>query len=104
MSQIATQPAAAPSHLDCCKAYEVQRIAAERELSAFVKAVEVLYGRVESLRATEYWLALAEGADVPLVDGYPVWRDITIQAANLFASTIVQAARHSRLQEDTHVS
>jgi hypothetical protein len=101
MSQVATQAAAAPSYVDCCKDCEVHLIAAERELSAFVKAIDLLFGKVESLRAAEYWLTLADSAEIPMTDRCPNWRGITVQAADRFASTIVQGAGHIRLKEET---
>jgi hypothetical protein len=89
-----------PIHVASCKECGRHFIAAEREMSAFVKALDLLFGRVESLRAEAYWLALAESADVPLVDGYPAWRNITILAADRFASTIVKVANQRGSKEE----
>jgi hypothetical protein len=72
-------------------------------MCAFVNAVNLLFGRVESLRAGEYWLAFAESIDVPLIDGYPVWRDITIQAADRLASTIARVPDQRQLKEEINV-
>ena len=70
------------NHACCCETCESQFVAAKRELSAFVQAVYRSFGRRESLRAAEYWLALVESPRTPLIDGYPNWRNVTIEAAD----------------------
>jgi len=103
LDQFPARCAADPGHASSCQECGRHFIAAEREMCAFVKAVDLLFGRVESLSAEDYWLALAESADVPLIDGYPVWSDITIQAADRFASTIVRVADRRRFKEEINV-
>ena len=96
LDQFPAPCAAAPTHVGSCRECGRQFIAAKREMCAFVKAVDLLFGRAESLRAEEYWLAFAESEDVSLIDGYPVWRDITIQAAYRLASQIIRVVDHRR--------
>jgi hypothetical protein len=96
LNQFPARCAANPSHVASCQECGRHLIASEREMCAFVKAVDLLFGKVESLRAGEYWLALAESSDVSLIDGYPVWRDITIQAAYRLASQIIRVVDHRR--------
>jgi hypothetical protein len=62
-----------------------QFAAATREMGAFVKAVHMLFGSVEAAQASEFWVELAEREEMPLVDGYPNWRHITVAAASQLA-------------------
>jgi|ERR1035437_3805900 hypothetical protein len=65
---------------------ERQFAAARRELAAFVEAIRTRFGSVEAAHAAEYWVRLAESEEVPLVDGYPDWRHITVAAASQLAT------------------
>jgi CheY-like chemotaxis protein len=64
-----------------------QQIAdAEREMGAFVAAVGRRSGPAAAVRAAEHWIELAESTSLPLVDGRPNWRTLTIMAASRLAT------------------
>jgi len=62
-----------------------QFAAAQREMGAFVGAIRRLYEEADAMHAAECWIRLAESEEVPLVDGYPDWRHITVMAASQVA-------------------
>jgi hypothetical protein len=67
----------------CCG--DEQHIAAERELSALVKAARILFGDAEADRVAEDWIEFAENWGLPLVDGHPQWRRLTAAAIQRLA-------------------
>jgi len=58
---------------------------AERELRAFMNAVEQLFGRAAALDAARIWINRVETANLSTLNGHPKWRDITIMAASQLA-------------------
>src|ERR1700722_9490502 len=64
-----------------------QQIAdAEREMGAFVAAVGRRSGPAAAVRAAEHGIELAESTSLPLVDGRPNWRTLTVMAASRLAT------------------
>jgi hypothetical protein len=63
-------------------------------------AVRKLYGSAEAARAAEYWIELAESARTPLIDGYPNWRHITIEAAAQLAKDHFPTGLSARTQHE----
>jgi hypothetical protein len=61
---------------------------AERELSAFITAVDNLFGTEQARQAAEDWMEELEQKDFP--SGAPVihWRPVTIAAACRLASRV----------------
>lgn len=70
---------------DSTERCEQQLTQAMREMGAFMMAVRRLYGSEEAAGAAESWIDLAESAKTPLIDGFPNWRHITIEAAGQLA-------------------
>ncbi len=62
-----------------------QVAAAERQLNAFLKAVQALYGDGVADRAADDWIALAQSIQAPSVQGFPSWRYVTILASSRLA-------------------
>jgi len=69
-----------------CEECRQQIADAEREMGAFVTAVARHSGPVAAVRAAEHWLELAESMNPTLVDGRPIWRELTIMAASRLAT------------------
>ena len=63
---------------------------AEREMAAFISAVDHLFGFEHSQRAAEYWIEHLEKMSLPRNPTPPLLRQVTIAAASHFASTIPQ--------------
>ena len=76
-------------------AYEEEIHLAERELSAFVKAVKEMFGPEQSQVSTEDWLKEAELMDSPPRSTSRDWRSVTIAASARLANR-VDAAEHRR--------
>lgn len=77
-----------------------QIAAAARELGAFVMAVENLYGEEAASYAADQWVALAESSvELPLVNGFPSWRHITISAASHLATKHCGCSQHGCSEE-----
>jgi hypothetical protein len=88
---------------DDWQACEWQFAHAKREMGAFITAVRRIYGEVEAARAAEYWIEFAESEKTPLIDGYPNWRHITIEAAGQlakdhFLTRLSEQTRHGAAQ------
>jgi hypothetical protein len=58
--------------------YEEQTHLAERELSAFIKAVTELFGPEQARSATEDWLKEADLIDAPPLSTGRNWRSVTM--------------------------
>ena len=58
---------------------------AMRELSAFFRAVKLLYGEPAAAAAIDYWLAAFELETVQLERSLPMCRQVTIAAASRLA-------------------
>jgi hypothetical protein len=58
---------------------------AEKELRAFLAAVQELYGDAAAAKAAEEWIALAGSLEAPLVKGVSIWRSVTILASSRLA-------------------
>lgn len=86
------------SHCEQCVR---QLTAAERELGAFLMAVQRLYGENAVAQATDEWIAAAAGTHLSSVDGRPNWRSITILASsNLAMERFRQGTRGSSQEEE----
>ena len=75
-----------PEDARCCESCEEQILAAKRELSAFAMAVRRRFGARTAAFAESRWIECAENDTVPLVDGYPNWRRISIAVAYQLAA------------------
>ena len=73
--------------------YEAQIHLAERELSAFIGAVTVLFGPEHARASIEDWLDESELMDSPPRSNSRDWRSITIAASTRLAGRI-DAAQH----------
>jgi hypothetical protein len=62
--------------------------AAERELAAYARAVQELYGTVQARQAVEDWMEELELMDWPLAGAIPNWRRITTRAAARLAVAV----------------
>jgi hypothetical protein len=76
------------SELFCNSIYEEQTHLAERELSAFIRAVTKLYGREQARLAAEDWLEESELMDSPPRSEDRNWRAVTITASARLASRV----------------
>jgi hypothetical protein len=87
--------------------YEEQTHLAERELSAFIKAVTELFGPEQARSATEDWLKEADLIDAPPLSTSRNWRSVTI-AASARLSRRIDAPQHPQTSlsasTDTKVS
>jgi hypothetical protein len=61
---------------------------ADKELTAFVYAVQKLFGSEQARQAGDDWIEELEVMDWPAGEGTPEWRRITIAAATRLASRI----------------
>jgi hypothetical protein len=66
---------------------------AERELAAFYEAVLRRYGPKEGRKAAQDWIEELETLDWPVDGGLPDWRHVTIVAADILASRIIDHSR-----------
>lgn len=76
----------------CDSNYADQVHMAERELSAFIRAVTQLYGSEEARLAAEDWLDESELMDSPPLSTNRNWRAVTIAASARLASQLATAA------------
>jgi hypothetical protein len=70
----------------CRERCQRQVAEAEKEMGAFVIAVERMRGAATAARAAEIWVELAEGAVPPSSDGLPNWRQLTVLASMRLAA------------------
>jgi hypothetical protein len=75
-----------PKLRDSCEQCQRQVLDAEREISAFVIAVERTCGPVVAFRAAEYCIELAESISLPSDGGCPDWRKLTVMASSRLAT------------------
>lgn len=68
----------------CCQEIE----SAERELGAFLKAVQSLYGDDVVTSAADTWIGILESALVPVFRGLPNWRHVTVRASSRLALSL----------------
>ena len=61
---------------------------AEKELAAYVRAVEELFGPEEASQSVEDWIAEMKWMDWPGEDASPDWRCLTIAAAKRLAGRL----------------
>ena len=74
---------------------------AERELGAFLSAVESMFGFQEIKCAAECWLDALESDSGPFPDGIPAFRNITIQAASRVAYSLINPSHpHFQAREE----
>jgi len=84
----------------CNSTYADQRNIAERELSAFIRAVAQLFGPEEARLSAQDWLNEAELIDSPPRSEARTWRSVTIAASARLANRLA-IAPHPR--SDRHV-
>ena len=79
---------------------------AERELSAFIRAVTELFGPEQARLSTEDWLDELELKDSPLRATSRDWRAVTVAASARLANRVTPAQDHRTLaaSTDTKVS
>jgi hypothetical protein len=61
---------------------------AEKELAAFVHAVQELFGPEQARQSTEDWLEELESMDLPRGNAVSSWRPVTIASAIRLASRV----------------
>jgi hypothetical protein len=90
----------------CSSTCEDQIKMAERELSAFVRAVTEFFGPEQARLATEDWLDELELKDMPPRATSRDWRAVTVAASARFANRGTPARDHRTLaaSTDTKVS
>lgn len=76
-----------------CDSTYANQMAAERELSAFIRAVTQLYGSEKAKLSAEDWLE--ELAASPLPSASPNWRPVTIAASATLANRLTVPQHHS---------
>jgi hypothetical protein len=67
---------------------------AERELSAFIRAVTAMYGQEQAQRAAADWLDESESLDSPPRSSSRDWRAVTVAASARLANRITVARQH----------
>ena len=90
----------------CNSTCEDQINMAERELSAFIRAVTELFGPEQARLSTEDWLDHSERMDCPHMATRKEWRTVTVAASARLANRVT-AARDRRTpasSTDTKVS
>ena len=70
--------------------------AAEKELAAYARAVQELFGSEQARQSIDEWLGELESMDVPDAGAVPDWRRVTIAAAMKLA--IRNLTQGSRMQ------
>jgi hypothetical protein len=80
----------------CNSIYADQILIAERELSAFIRAVTQLFGSEEAKISAEDWLDESELMDSPPLSTSRNWRAVTIAAAARLANRLA-VAQHRTL-------
>ncbi len=80
--------------------YEEQMHLAERELSAFIRAVTQQFGPEQARIATEDWLEEAELLDTPPQSTARDWRAVTVAASARLACRI-DAKQHRQKSRDS---
>jgi len=90
----------------CNSTCEDQINMAERELSAFIRAVTELFGREQARLSTEDWLDESELMDSPPRATSRDWRAVTVAASARLANQGTLARDHRTLAKatDTKVS
>jgi hypothetical protein len=90
----------------CNSTCENQINMAERELSAFIRAVTELFGPEQARLSTEDWLDQSELMDSPYTATGKEWRAVTIAASARLANRETLARDHRALAKpnDTKVS
>ena len=85
----------------CSSTYEDQMHMAERELSAFVRAVTELFGAEQARLSREDWLDELELKDVLPRATSRDWRAVTVAACARLANRGTLARDHRRLAKST---
>ena len=85
----------------CNSTCEDQINMAERELSAFIRAVTELFGPEQARLSTEDWLDESELMDSPPRATSRDWRAVTVAASARLASRGILARDHRRLAKST---
>ena len=81
----------------CNSTYADQMHIAERELSAFIRAVTQLFGSEEAKLSAEDWLEESELMDRPPLSTSPDWRAVTIAASARLANQLTIASQQRTL-------
>jgi hypothetical protein len=74
---------------------------AERELSAFIRAVTELFGPEQARLSTEDWLDESELVDIPPRAPSRDWRAVTVAASARLANRGILARDHRTLAKST---
>ena len=77
----------------CTSGYADHMQVAEREFSAFIRAVTQLFGPEEAKLSVEDWLEESELMDGPLLSPDRNWRKVTIAASARLANRLACARR-----------
>ncbi len=85
----------------CNSTCEDQINMAERELSAFLRAVTELFGPEQARLSTEDWLDELEGMDSPHRATRKEWRAVTVAASARLANRGTPARDHRALAKST---
>ena len=85
----------------CNSTCEDQINMAERELSAFIRAVTELFGPEQARLSAEDWLAESEQMDSPQRATSRDWRAVTVAASARLASRVTGARDHRTLPATT---
>ena len=67
---------------------------AEKELAAYARGVEELFGSEQARRSVQDWIRELELTELPVEGAIPDWRRLTIAAANRLAVRV----QHSRFK------
>jgi hypothetical protein len=81
----------------CNSTYDDQMHIAERELSAFIRAVSQLFGPEEARLSAEDWLDESELMDSPPRSTSRDWRAVTVAASARLANRLTVASHHRTL-------
>ena len=83
-------------------------VLAEKELSAFIRAVQKLFGAEQARQSALHWIEELERMDWPSGDSIPDWRQATVVASARLAlwgpAIPIEAAKTWRLRKEILVS
>ena len=82
----------------CCELADRLLVVAEKELSAFVRAVEEIFGAEQACVSTMDWIEELELIDWPDGAAPPNWREVTIRASARLAAFQSEAASSRKLR------
>jgi hypothetical protein len=86
------------------EAEEALLVMAEKELSAFARAVKYCFGPDEARHGFECWMQELEAIDLPISETTPDWRQVTIAAAARLAPRLMPGIEKARNEIRTCVA